>query len=995
MFFQKLRFYFRSVRTDDIDQAIAEVTEPDDWTFVLWLCNRHLQKNPQSVSTVLTRARCYQALNRPQAFREEAALAYALDDTFVPAIYHHASVLVDDSKTEQALELLAVIKDHPAVRDGVNALLAILCMRQARTSLAREYQLRAWMANLDDLRFANSYLFGLTYAEVDESDVSREHQFWAQTLLPRPALPEQQRDTILARVRKKLGPAGRVACKTASLSNQRIRIGYWGGDFKEHSVRYFFRPLIEAQDRERFEVFVYDENFMHGLPDQHTHAIKTHSDHFFDISELNDDEVVVLVESHALDILVDLQGHTSANRLHLWQKHLAPLQITGLAYPPTTGLSSIDYKLVDVHMLNGSSSNYYTERQLVLPRSFWCFDPKEDAPFAVRSPHHSNGYVTLGCWGNSAKITPTMMRAWGEILRSSPTARLLVISHSFGDSVTENAFRDLMHNSGVPMEQLHCRKSVPRDMLWSEYQNVDLMLDTFPFNGGTTTCWATYAGVPILTLSGKSLVSCMGKSVMNNLDAPNFVVTDIDQYVRRAIQLIQDPTPIDAFRASAREKFKSSSLGDGKRFASDFEAMCLQILANPDERRAEVPRPNVPALELEEMLRRARMVSYHGNADACDRILRLCRSHYGQDKRILEYEAEALLVRRELERLERTCALESDQTPFIWHILAQSALARGQELAAKEFVRRILEVSFEPETEKPHTGQSLYLQQRLWRAWLTVHTQEIPQINTKTTQLSDVQLVRPCIRVLVVGRDLQKCQSRAQALQELWHSHRDQLQMETCLFEDRVEQINGFMKQKTTADEVIVVLREHVEIVNPNFLAEIVHCLNEADIVSPGGALRWVQKDWTQDSPIFKSWGLMRPSHLSENLIELHFAGSDQRLIIPGAKVIDGQIFAFAPSRVGEQLLDETLSEAGYWAEEDWSNRVADRGGRLLIHRQLGILVHPSLETVSLQTTTGQQRLLSRLGIDQMQMPVEDYRIQTVQVRTIEEGMSISARYLS
>lgn len=998
MRWQKLRFFFRKITTQDIDSAIASVDQNSDWNHVLWLCDRYLSRNPESVPVVLTRARCYQAMNRPQAFKGQVSLAVALDDTFVPALYQQAGIYIEEKRIAEALSLIELIKDHPATRDGVDAMLSDLCMRRAQAGLAREYQLRAWMTNFDNLRHANAYLFRLTYADVDELDVAREHQFWAQTQPPCLDIQENRKNEILVHLGKKLGKDS-IPLKFATANKHRIRIGYWGGDFKEHSVRYFFRPLIESHNQEKFETFIYDDNFMNGGGDQQTEAIKNYANHFFDTANLSDEEIVVLIESHQLDILVDLQGHTSANRLHLWQLRLAPLQITGLAYPPTTGLSTIDYKMVDVHMVSKGSAAYYTERQMIMPNSFWCFDPKEEAPFVKAPPYIKNGYITLGCLGNAAKITPAIMLAWSQILKEVSSVRLLVVSHSFGESVTEDAFRARLQDFNIPLNIVECKASIPRDQLWQLYQEIDMVLDTFPFNGGTTSCWATYAGVPVLTLSGESLTSCMGKSIMSNLGFPEFIAGSIDEYVDKGISIINNPKVIDNFRANARGRFKASSLGNGNYFAAEFEDTCLNLL---EQRRNGCdpagPAPTVPALPLAEMLRRVRMVWYHGNVDACERILKVCRQHYGADPTIVEYEAEIMLGRRQFAALDRVCADIEPGYPELWHLQAQAALARGEDKTAYDHILRIVD-SISRNEDNANSVASLQnrkLQGLLWQAWLTVANDHavprVSRINQIEECSGDVAATK--VLVVLVGNDLNHHCNRIKELESLFKNPICEIIYKSCSIFDRINFINECLASVEQLPDVIILLRDHVEISHDNFLSEILWSLTFSDIVSSGGAFRWIQKDWTQDLPKYKAWGLMRPSHLSENLYELYFAGTDTRRTLTGACVLDGQLLAFVPSRVIDHKLDEEMGGSGYWAEEDWCNRIHLAGGRLTIHRALGVVLHASTEIGNLHTTHGQVNLLRRLKIDPMQIPVNDYSIQSVQIHSPLHGIQVADIYL-
>ena len=231
-FWRRLWFRLRGVTTQDIDDAMLIAAATSDWTQLLWLCDTHLRKNPQAVAVVLVRARCYQAMNQQQAFKQEVALAYALDDTFVPAIYQHAAVMIEDKQIDQSLELLALVKDHPMVKDGVNSLLGNICMHRAQARLASEYQLRAWMGNFDGLRNANSYLFGLSYADVDEQTVACEHQFWAQTLLPLTQLTAEERLKAKADVVRKLSANSTSLSRVAPKSGQPLAYRLLGGTIR-------------------------------------------------------------------------------------------------------------------------------------------------------------------------------------------------------------------------------------------------------------------------------------------------------------------------------------------------------------------------------------------------------------------------------------------------------------------------------------------------------------------------------------------------------------------------------------------------------------------------------------------------------------------------------------------------------------------------------------------------------------------------------------------
>ena len=995
---KQFRFFFRRVTTQDIDQAIERVSSQGDWQHVLWLCNRHLKRNSQAVPVVLVRARCYQALGQNELHRKDLALAYALDDTYVPAIYQRAVSWVEDKQTEDAIRIIALIKDHPAIKDYVNSLLGTLCSRRAGAELASEYQLRAWMANFDHIRFANSFLFSLAYVDVDELRMASEHVFWAETLLPYVAPTGKTKDRLLAQVDEKLGVKPRHPSSQEVSRSAKLRIGYWGGDFKEHSVRYFFRPLLEGHDQGAVDVYVYDDNFMNAPPDQHTEAIRSHAHYFQNTMELSDDEVVALIQSHQLDVLVDVQGHTSANRLHLWQARLARIQMTGLAYPPTTGLRSVDYKFVDAHMVHPEIERYYAERPLVFPESFWCFDPKTEASYNVEPPYRRQSHITLGCWGNAAKISKPLMQAWARILNEAPNARLQVVSHTFGDPVTEKAFIDQLRDAGLPLERVACRGAYGLDELWVRYQEVDLMLDTYPFNGGTTSSWSLYAGVPVLTLAGQSLQSRMGQSMMTNLGFPEYVVDNADAYVNKALDVICRPEQLDAFRAVARQRFKSSGLGDGTKFARQFEELCRTALANleADPNGVNPSESRIPPLPLSEMLRRARMVRYHGQLNAFERILNVARKHYGNDLRVRDFEVEGLMAQASFDAVRDVCCSVPEPSVYMLHALALTAVVEGKLDLAEDFARQLIHADVSL-GEHAFGSQSHFKQQQmLWSAWLAVRDQiQDSPVDSPVEMTTQPEPRRLRWLIVVVGRDGGKCDDRAKQLRDLLEACPHAVDVRTCDFWARVETLNAILADEADDYDHVIAVRDHVQLADTAALDRIAIALKDADIVSPAGALRWVQKEWAQDVPEYKYWGLMRPSLINKGSFELYFAGEAALEVLNGARVLDGQMLAFSPAKVRHEQFDERLEEAGYWAEEAWTNKLAEGGSRLAVHRGLGVIVNPTPDVNSLHTSAGLHQLLSRLNVDPLAIPIENYDIQTLQVRTPGEGLSVARAYLT
>jgi hypothetical protein len=283
------------------------------------------------------------------------------------------------------------------------------------------------------------------------------------------------------------------------------------------------------------------------------------------------------------------------------------------------------------------------------------------------------------------------------------------------------------------------------------------------------------------------------------------------------------------------------------------------------------------------------------------------------------------------------------------------------------------------------------LQHRLWEAWLTSCGMSASDEPSTDRHVASSPLH---FHVLIVGRDAATCQARAENFSHQWCVSGALVHVQQCLYNERLETLAELIAQCHQASDVIVLVRDHVDIVHPDFFEELSRTMNVADVISPAGALRWIQKEWAQDLPEYKSWGLMCPSRIADGYSELHFAGDHRQTLCLNAAVLDGQLLAFRAMAVQGCPLDETLAEAGYWAEEDWVHRLGIQGVRLAIHRHLGVVIHPSGEAGSLHTTSGLPTLLGRLGVDLVALPIENYFIQTVQVRTPAEGMKVAAAYL-
>lgn len=940
--------------------------------------HRCLKRDPHNSNLIVVLSNCYEQLGNKALAHYYAEVAYTLDDTLNVGIFHWARALVKNNQCELALPLFALIKDNTPFAEGVNSELSAICMSLGDAHRAKEFQMTAWLNDFDSVRGANCYLFRLAYNNSDELLLAQEHQFWAETLQPRDTHAVKLVG-VTGKAKKRLDTIPQTIAKPKS---NKIRIGYWGGDFHEHSVRYFSRPLLENHNTERFEVFIYSDDVVKASADSQSKAFREITEDFYEVHELTNEDFEALVRSHDLDILVELFGHTSLNRANLLNQRMATVQITGLAYPPTTGHKMVDVKMVDPHIWTPEAPRYYTEAPLVLPDSFWCFDPMEEVPYCAEPPMVKNGFMTFGCFGNVAKITPPILKCWSSILERLPTSRLIIQSTVLVDTTTTAVFRKRLTDAGIREEQIELRRPTFGPAFWEAYQEVDAMLDTYPFNGGTTSCFATYVGVPVITWSGNSLISRMGRSIMLNLGYPQFVVDTPEEYVNQAILISSDAQLVTSFRREAPQHFKNSSLGNGRKFAAEFELACEALLKRSanNELHHESMVPPLPAAVL---LHRAEMVWYNGNAPAAERIVELCLRYYPDCGAAYVFKSRQLIGE---DRHQEAIDLLTQQAPRCvgheaheaWLLLARLKLIHNEEGDALQLLEKQRAL---PATTWQHTMQAELLKVALVAE--ATPAVQVPELSSKQT-----------ILVLI------PCESE-QVLEAIERHIRDHclhpsgwdISFERCDPHDRLSAYNEALLEAEA--EIVIFMQRNLLPWNAQFFLEVASTLEHCELLGCAGATSWRQKDWSLDVPENRWWGLIRPSQQAKDMFELQMSGTDRRKIVSGAVVLDGKFLACKPALLGGALFDEDLTDSQSLAEEDWSNRLQASGKRLSIHRNLGLLITESLVSFPAHSTQGQRRLWERLGLDPLALSVRDFTSISVPVRSPACGADVAVRFLS
>jgi protein O-GlcNAc transferase len=348
--------------------------------------------------------------------------------------------------------------------------------------------------------------------------------------------------------------------------DRRLRIGYVSADFREHPVGLNLLPLFEAHDHRQFQVFCYA-----GVtrPDALTTRFRGLADAWRDVAALRDEAVSDAVSADQIDILVDLSLHIAGNRLGVFARKPAPVQFTFAGYPGTTGLDTIDCRFTDPFLDPPDADvGGYSEESVRLPDSFWCYEPLTDEPVGPL-PATTRGTVTFGCLNNFCKVNDDMLRLWAGVMRTVRNSRLLLLSPRGSH---RRHVAGVLGDEGVEAQRVEFVEHRPRADYLRLYHSIDVGLDTLPYNGHTTSLDASWMGVPVVTLVGRTVVGRAGLSLATNLRLEELVAWTAPEFVRIASGLAADLPRLARVRAGLRDRMRRSPLTDGERFARHVEA---------------------------------------------------------------------------------------------------------------------------------------------------------------------------------------------------------------------------------------------------------------------------------------------------------------------------------------------------------------------------------------------------------------------------------------
>ena len=498
------------------------------------------------------------SFNLADALRREGQLAaaegafqraVALRPTFAVAWLNLAGIMTDSHRLDDAEECYQrALESSPDLAEA-HYNYGNLLHREGRVAEALSRYREAVRLKPDFVRAHSNLVFTLNYSdEASPEEIFDEHREWAR----------RHADPLGAEVRPHLNPR---------TGGRPLRVGYVSPDFRDHAVTYFFESTLAHHDPRRVAAYCYSDV---ERADVYTERLRRSAYAWRDIVGQDDESIAELVRSDEIDILVDLTGHTDNHRLLMFARKPAPVQVTWNGYPNTTGMRAMDYRITDLRAdPPGISEHLYSETLVRLPDVYMVFTPPATSPGPSPTPYLKNGHITLGSFNALFKVTPRAIRVWSDLLHTLPKSRLLMFTVPAGR--TRDRVVGAFAAHGIDEGRLDLMPRLPFMEFLKAYSRVDIALDSFPYNGTTTTCQTLWMGVPVVTIAGKSLVSRVGVTMLTSVGLEKCVAEDEEDYIRRTIALASNPARLQELRGGLRARMASSPLVDGARFARALE----------------------------------------------------------------------------------------------------------------------------------------------------------------------------------------------------------------------------------------------------------------------------------------------------------------------------------------------------------------------------------------------------------------------------------------
>ena len=596
--------------------------ESADWPLLVQLCKQSIRKNSRDLHSTRLLGYALDCIGKAEESIEVYRRAAALWPKDAELLINYGNVLLNRARNHDALPILEkvcalrpdkaicwiklsqccyLISQHEkgfAAAEKAAALATDLADRSAaltakaihrrelgQVQLAVEDSVTAIaLTPMEASNHTNQLLFMLADPATNEADIAKAAREYAAVFEPA------------------LKPFWPQFTEHRGEPWRKLRIGFLSPDFRVHSVMYFVEGLLSQLDRRQFEVYAF---YLFPRDDQVTARVQHHADHFVRIAGLSPEQQAKTIGTHAIDILIDLAGHTGHNALMAMAHKAAPVQVSWLGFPATTGLSAVDYKFTDDVTDPAQAEQHYSERLYRLPTFFACYRPMSRHPlwryqprYQVRAtPALENGFITFGSCNNLGKLTDEVLALWGQLLESVPSSRLLIEGKNLGQPDFANVYMQRCHSLGMDTERLDL-VGLDGDNQYLTYHRIDIALDPFPLNGGTTSFDVLWMGVPLVSMEGDSFKSRMGTGILSYLGRTEWLADSHAAYLRIARDLAADVQALNALRSGLRDEIENSAVMRedifNHHFGEGLRVMWLQWLA-------AAQHPNNPEAQMQAM----------------------------------------------------------------------------------------------------------------------------------------------------------------------------------------------------------------------------------------------------------------------------------------------------------------------------------------------------------------------------------------------------------
>lgn len=482
--------------------------------------------------------------------------AVTMDPSNVSYLNNLGAAALELGLNSEALECFEqAVEKNPKLPTARNNIGNLLKDRARGMDALPQYR-KSMELNPDDRDAPSNYLLCHMYIpDMDPKLVFEEHKKWGISTT------------------KKFPPAFKFKPREVGA---KIRVGFLSADLCHHPVAYFMEPIFRGYDRERFEFVAYGDQ---RKSDEFSARFAKQVDLWRETSSYDDRALAKLIHEDRVDILFELAGHTAYNRLGVFALKPAPLQVSYLGYPGSTGLPTIDFRITDAFAdPRGTTDHLHVEKLIRVPECAWCFEPDAAAPEVEPLPALKNGFVTFGCFNNMAKLNPALFETWAEILLRVPGSHLRLKARTLTDDGVRKELMAYFTDRGIEENRLdffgHTRKIIEH---LSHYHSVDIALDSFPYHGTTTTCEAMWMGCPVVTRAGKTHVSRVGVSLLSAVGLQEFITDTREDYIEKAVALAGQKERLEELRTGMRERLRESVLMDEKRFVQGFEKALMEM----------------------------------------------------------------------------------------------------------------------------------------------------------------------------------------------------------------------------------------------------------------------------------------------------------------------------------------------------------------------------------------------------------------------------------